>query len=389
MFLTRGTQMHDGNIDRRLSKASPLLLTSLVLLTTSMTLHASENFRTRQSAVGSFGGDIAVTADKPGTFGTLSVTTIQIKSVKDGNGEDLRSPTTVANLPSPAPAGARLNFSSTTPINFQQTQNQINVLAGYLSENSYYGGRVAVAINVPLISLSRTVSMTPPTGSLVLANGTNAGPNVALTNAVVNNFTTVNNHDVTGVGDTELSTVWIRHQGRMKIAAGVSIYLPTGDYDKNRGPNPGFGDFYTIRPGVAVTYALNPDQSSGGWDAGVTLAGRLSYGMNTKNKETNYTSGDFVYVELAAAKVSGNWSYGTNLLTIQQVTSDTGLVSSNNCLQGVDANGCRFKTNGIGPFVAYKFPNKESGFNLSYNQNFGGVNALVVKAVQARFVKAW
>jgi hypothetical protein len=175
----------------------------------------------------------------------------------------------------------------------------------------------------------------------------------------------------------------------MKIAAGVSIYLPTGDYDKNRGPNPGFGDFYTIRPGVAVTYALNPDQSSGGWDAGVTLAGRLSYGMNTKNKETNYTSGDFVYVELAAAKVSGNWSYGTNLLTIQQVTSDTGLVSSNNCLQGVDANGCRFKTNGIGPFLAYKFPNKESGFNLSYNQNFGGVNALVVKAVQARFVKAW
>ena len=38
-------------------------------------------------------------------------------------------------------------------------------------------------------------------------------------------------------------------------AGGVSLFLPTGNYDKNRGPNPGFGNFYTLRPGIALSYA--------------------------------------------------------------------------------------------------------------------------------------
>jgi hypothetical protein len=43
----------------------------------------------------------------------------------------------------------------------------------------------------------------------------------------------------------------------------------------------------------------------------------------------------------------------------------------------------------VGPFVAYKLPGKDAGFNLQYNENFGGSNAVVVKSWQLRFVKAW
>jgi hypothetical protein len=71
------------------------------------------------------------------------------------------------------------------------------------------------------------------------------------------------NAEVSGIGDTELSAVWVRHQDRLKVAAGVSLFVPTGVYDKARGPNPGFGNFYTLRPGIAVTYALNPNHQQG------------------------------------------------------------------------------------------------------------------------------
>jgi hypothetical protein len=189
------------------------------------------------------------------------------------------------------------------------------------------------------------------------------------------------NKEVSGFGDTELSMVWIKHKDRLKVAAGVSLFVPTGVYDKTRGPNPGFGSFYTLRPGIALTYSLNADHAASTWDSGVTVAGRLSYGINSTNTETDYRSGNFLYGEVAAMKVMGNWAFGSNLLVTQQVTDDSGV--------GAPADGNRYHTFGIGPFLSYKIPGKDAGFNLQYSDNFGARNALVVKSLQLRFVKAW
>ena len=117
------------------------------------------------------------------------------------------------------------------------------------------------------------------------------------------------------------------------------------------------------------------------WDAGVTLAGRLSYGINTTNKETDYRSGNFVYGELGVIKVMGNWAVGSNLLVIQQMTNDTGL--------GAPADGNRYRSYGFGPFLSYKLSGKNAGFNLQYSDNFGARNAIVVKSLQLRLVKVW
>ncbi len=178
-----------------------------------------------------------------------------------------------------------------------------------------------------------------------------------------------------------MSAVWIRHQDRLKVAAGVSLFVPTGAYDKSRGPNPGFGNFYTLRPGVAVTYSLNPNHQAGAWDSGVTVAGRLSYGINTRNKDTDYRSGNFVYLEGGVIKVSGHWAFGANLLAIQQVTDDTG--------SGATLGANRYRNHGGGPFLSYKIPGQDAGFNLHVTRNFGSRSALVAETVQLRFIKAW
>ncbi|MGI9133585.1 MAG: SphA family protein, partial [Rhodoferax sp.] len=190
-----------------------------------------------------------------------------------------------------------------------------------------------------------------------------------------------NNMAVSGFGDTELSVVWVRHQDRMKIAAGASLFVPTGAYDKTRGPNPGFGNFYTLRPGVAITYALSPEHGPNAWDSGVTLAARLSYGINTTNLDTDYRSGNFVYAEAAVVKVSGDWSVGANVLGIQQTSDDSG--------SGVTQPGLRYRNYAFGPFLSYKLPGKDAGFNLHFSRNFGSQNALVSESLQLRLIKAW
>ena len=136
-----------------------------------------------------------------------------------------------------------------------------------------------------------------------------------------------------------------------------------------------------MRPGVAATYNLNPKHTDEAWDAGVTIAGRVSYGINTRNKDTDYKSGNFIYAEGGIVKVTGDWAYGLNVLSMQQISDDTGT--------GVPAGGNRYKSNGVGPFVSFKLPGKDSGFNLQYSESFGGRNAVVIKGLQLRFVKAW
>ena len=371
----------------------------LALVVTGMNASAAESWKLRQAPLGAFGGEIAAPADNPGLFGTASLTYLNIYKVVDSNGDAMPLPARTVPLPTGAPTGGAvangaytLNIAAGT-IDFNQKQTQLNLVGGYLTESLYGDGRLAFVINVPLIKQSRsfvavqplgTVSPTPAAALPAPLRGAIAGVASAVNAKVQADVATAaasQNADVSGLGDTELSMVWIRHQDRLKVAAGVSLYVPTGVYDKARGPNPGFGNFYTLRPGVAVTYALNPKHTDTSWDAGVTVAGRLSFGINTTNTETDYRSGNFVYAELGAIKVMGNWAFGTNFFATQQVTDDTASV--------VLADGNRYKAYGVGPFLSYKIPGQDAGFNLQYSDNFGTRNAIVAKSLQLRFVKAW
>jgi hypothetical protein len=382
---------------RSMRKATPrqFILASLpwvCLLACGLNAQAAESYKLRQPPVGAFGGEIAASADNPGFFGTASLTQLQIYKIADANGNNV-APASIAPIQLNPALPYKVAFP-TGSLAFNQDQTQLNLVGGYLTEGTYGDGHVAFAINVPFIQQKRTFVVTQPAGTLTPAATTpplsaaivgqlNAG--TAQANAQVQAKVLAagvnQNLETSGLGDTELSTVWVRHVDRLKVAAGVSLFVPTGSYDKNRGPNPGFGNFYTLRPGVAVTYNLNPKHSDETWDSGVTIAGRVSYGLNTRNKDTDYKSGNFIYSEGGIVKVRGDWAYGVNVFSIQQISDDTG--------SGATLGGNRYKTNGVGPFVSFKLPGKDAGFNLQYSDNFGGRNAIVVKSLQLRFVKAW
>lgn len=364
----------------------------VALLTCGLNAQAAESFKLRQAPVGSFGGEMAVSADKPGFFGTASLTQLQIYKIADASGNDVAPPPI-----SPIQLNPTLPNKVVFPagsLAFNQDQTQLNLVGGYLTESTYGNGHMVFAINLPFIKQKRSYIVTQPAGVLTPAATTPPLPatvvaqlngGTVMANAEVqkrvNAASVPQNLEVSGMGDAELSTVWIRHADRLKVAAGVSLFVPTGSYDKTRGPNPGFGNFYTLRPGVAVTYNLNPKHSDSNWDAGVSIAGRVSYGINTRNKDTDYKSGNFLYAEGGIVKVAGDWAYGVNVFTTQQMSDDTGT--------GAPAGGNRYKTHGFGPFVSYKLPGKDAGLNLQFSDNFGGRNAIVVKSLQLRLVKAW
>lgn len=359
---------------------------------------AAEGYKLRQSPVGLFGGEIAAKSDNPGFFGTAALSFTTIDQIVDANGNDIGVAARSVPLPTGTPTAGRVpngSFSLNVPagtIAFNQDQTQLNLAGGYTTETQYGGGRWTFAVNIPLIKQSRTFVATQAAGTvspstaalpaaLQTAVATIAAAAQAQVTAGVAATVAPQNADVNGMGDTELSVVWISQQDRLKIAAGVSLFMPTGDYDKNRGPNPGFGNFYTLRPGIALSYSLNPNHSDASWDSGVTIAGRVSYGINTINKDTDYRSGNFVYVEGGIVKVSGNWAVGANILAIRQVTDDSG--------SGATLGGFRYRNNAAGPFISYKLPGQEAGFNLHYSRNFDSANALVSHTWQLRFIKAW
>ena len=389
-----------GKPDRLLATPNHLkTLPWLALALAAGSAQAAESSKFRQSAVGLFGGEIAAPGDNPGFFSTASLAVVDIYKVVDGSGNPIALPGRNLPLATGAPTGGAVPNGVYTlnvgpgSIDFAQRQTQLNLVGGYISEGLYANGRLVLAVNVPLIKQRRTFVATQPLGTVsptpaatlpAPLRGAISAVAGATNNAVqagVASTAAAQNAEVSGVGDTEVVMAWSYHQERLKLVAGLSAWLPTGVYDKARGPNPGFGDFYTLRTGLAATYSLNPKHTDSAWDAGVTLAGRVAYGSNGKNKDTNYKSGDFVYLEAGIVKVMGDWAVGANLLSVQQVSDDSGA--------GVPVGTGRYKNFGAGPFVAYKLPGKEAGFNLHYSENFGSRNAIVARTVQMRFIRAW
>ncbi len=374
-----------------------LLLIALAGL--SVATQAAENNNLRQTPVGFFGGDMAAGLDNTGFFVSPYLTSLDIYKVADNNGNKISFPARTIPMPTGVvanglvPSGTYSANYASVPIDFNQKQQQINILLGYLSEQKYADGHIAAAWNLPMVSQTREFYFAPQT----LSSITPAFPvnTPALQQAIVNgvanvvttkvqaagaNYMSNQNKEVVGFGDSELSLLWLKEQDRLKIAAGASLYVPTGAYQVTRGPNPGFGNFYTLRPGVALTYSLNPNHVEEVWDAGITVAGRLSFGMNTVNKNTNYRTGNFVYGELGIVKVQGNWGIGTNAFITQQVTDDSNA-------SGTVANS-RYLNHGLGPFVSFKLPSQNAGFNLQLNHNFDAKNSIMVRSLQLRFIKA-
>jgi len=384
---------------RRFLRIHAVLAGCAVVCIPSMAI-AAEGFRLRHHAAGLLGPEIAARVDTPGFFGSASLAHVRVSEVAGPSGDTLTVPARVVPLPTGAATGGAIRdgtYALQVPpgrVDLAQTQTQLNLVGGFVTPPDYAGGSLAWRVNVPLIRQSRDFRATQPPGTVVptpsallpvaargAINAVAAAANAQVQSALAAGSAT-QNADVSGLGDIELSAAWIRRMDRLRVAANLSLHAPTGKYDRARGPNPGFGDFYTLQPGVAFTYALGGGGADGfNWAEGVTLAGRASYGVNSKNRDTDYKTGNFVSFEGAAVKVMGAWAVGANLLALRQLTDDRA--------GGVAVADSRYRNNAVGPFVAYRFPGRDIALNVQYSQSFGERNALVARTLQFRLVGAW
>jgi hypothetical protein len=340
---------------------------------------AAEGFRLRAPVAGVLGAEIGAPLQAPGFFGSATLGYGEVRRVVDDSGNTLTTAPVDVPLPTGAPtSGAipngtfRLHVPAGT-VNLKQRQTQLNLAAGYLTGPDFAGGSLLFRATLPLIHMTRDFSVSPTAAAGIVPTPSSpplsrAGLGVvnaaaAAANAQVQTLqattSAMQNDTVSGLGDVELAAAWRRGFGRTRVLAGAALYLPTGAYDANRGPNPGFGDFRTLQLGVGAVHPL---------DNGLTLAARASWGTNTTNRATHYRSGDFAVLEGALRKDWRRLGAGVNLVAIRQIEDDR--------LNGVTLPNLRLRNNAAGPFVSWRL-SRDTVLTLQHSRTFGGRNAQV------------
>jgi hypothetical protein len=251
------------------------------------------------------------------------------------------------------------------PINvqFKQTQKTVNLRYLHVFKDEYAGAMLGFTFVGGYIEKSRQVGLFPqyPT----------PGPAQAARNALqgsLSNSAAQQSISSDGLSDAEVGAVMTWDFEKSKLAASIGVSLPIGSYDSNRFVNAGFGNFYTVKPSIAYGYVF---------DNGLQLGGRLLYGANTRNKDTNYKTGDFLIADVVAMYKVGTFNLGLNLYQTQQLSSDNGF--------GVAASGNKIKLNGTGLTTA--LPTDFGGIEFKYIQDLSGKNTRLGKTFSVRLTK--
>ena len=367
-----------------------LVLATALMASGVGTATAAEGFKVRFPLSGTLGGEIVAPLDNPGLFGSIVVTRIDIDKVTDDAGNP-RSQTVTGTFLSPAPIAGSFRsatYSGLVTSELKQKQTNANLILGYLSNASFGGGRLSVVLNLPYTTqLDRKVGFSGPTPTLgtlspalnspPLPAGTAAAAQAQVQSAFGNGYqaqlaaqSAAGSGEVDGFGDAEITGAWVYRSDALKFVAGLTLVLPTGDYNAGSQINIGFGNFYTLRPGLAVAWNPTPN---------LTLGARGSLGFNTRNKDNHLKSGDFSALDLAAAWRTRYGVFGPHVLVVQQFEDDN----------GGTLGGNRFKATGVGAFYTALIPGIDAAVNLSYMKMVDARNALSGSFVQVRISKAF
>lgn len=367
--------------------------TAALLATLGADALAADGWKVRFPLSGTLGGEIVAPIGAGGLYGQVSVTQIELDKLAGPDGNDFQAtksgtlPVPLASI-NPALGTRGASFSGVVTAGFKQSQTQVNSVIGYLSTEKYNGGQLSVAVNIPYISMTRTVSYSgaaPTLGAISPALGA-SGLLPAQVNGIQAQTQSTFNSQVypgllaaasardsgspSGIGDMEVTGAWVYSDPVMKVIAGATLALPTAQYDKNSSLNLGYGNFYTLRPGLAVSYNTS--------DA-LTLGARTSVALNTRNTDNNVKSGNFYALDMAAAYKTGVGVIGPHLMFVNQFEDDDGGNYGPN----------RFSATGAGVFYTTKIAAIDAGLNISYMQMFEARNALSGNFFQIRLTKAF
>lgn len=318
---------------------------------------AGEDFQVRYSLAGTLGGEIFAPPDLKGLTGGIALTRVDVHRLTGDDGEKLTQMVPGGTVPLPAPTPSALYptyAANRVLVHATGSLVQWNLGLSYLTETLYNGGRIAVGLNVPYGIKKQSFRADGATPGL---RWNPAVP--AQTQAVVGarfdaqyqstlaaSAEAAGGH-VSGIGDVELSLGWRHATEQLRVTVGTSLVLPTGKYNAAAGPDIGFGNFYTLRPAAQVVYLPIPE---------VALAGRLTLGFNTTNRDNDLRSGNWATLETAAGyKKSGMGVFGVHLLHAQQYQDD-----KNN-----PWGSSRYRSTNGGLFYTARFPDRDDGFVIT------------------------
>jgi hypothetical protein len=147
-----------------------------------------------------------------------------------------------------------------------------------------------------------------------------------------------------GIGDLTLIPAMLAWKnGPWQYDLGLTVYVPTGEYEVGRLANPGL-NYWSINPLAGVAYN-NPET---GFNA--ALHGGLMF--NTENPDTDYRSGTLFHLEGSVQQLvpagEGFLSLGLEGFWVEQLTSDSGQLPVLGDFKG--------RTAGIGPVLGYLLP---------------------------------
>lgn len=338
---------------------------------------AAEDYKLRFPMAGNLGGEIGAALNEPGWYGGTAITTAKIDKVVGSDGKPLVSfetKTITANPSTGAPLPVAVNYTSQVTMDLRQTQTQASLVMGYLTEPHYAGGRLIATFTLPyMLRQERDVRLTGPvptaTGPSALVNGAVQSSLNSAYEAGLAARATDASGVVQGWGDAEIAGSWVYREAETLLVTSLTLALPTGKYSPTGSvPNIGFGNFYTLRTGLAVSYNATPD-----W----RLGAKMSLGFNTRNKDTDVRSGNFAGVDLAALYRTSFGSLGPHLLYVQQYQPDS-----------TDQYG---KFNGTSAGALFNTPIKPLNVNISvsYMKAIKAANALSGSFLRLRVSKAF
>lgn len=119
----------------------------------------------------------------------------------------------------------------------------------------------------------------------------------------------------TGMADSVLTPLILSwHFPEWHFAAGFDVFLPTGAFNKAAAPGKNIGaNYYSLESIFVFTYL-----DRNGWE----VSGKLMHNAKTRNRDTDYRSGDDFHVDYLVGKHFGPWSVGLAGYYFKQIEDD-------------------------------------------------------------------
>lgn len=386
--------------------------TAVFVLANASEALAAEGFKLRFPVSGTLGGEIVAPMPTQGTFGTVVVTDVNVTGITGNDGNQIQQTTAVpVVLTDPTATAAATNaanqlqvpdaqkpafiaatatilkngtasVSGTSKIDINKYhQTLVNINLGHVLSKDVNGGKLVVAVNIPYavafdtsIKFSGALTAGAATGAQAAANNIGVAGATNQYKAALAAQGDSASISTSGLGDIEASLLWEKSMDALKIVAGATLVMPTGDYEYSPGalkPNIGFGNYYTLRTGLGMAYTASES---------MTVGARGSLGFNSQNMDSYVRSGDYYGIDLAAAFRTPVGVVGPHLTMLRQYTDDTGSALGANRLS-ITGAGFFYTV----PIVALG----KAGLNIAYMKTTDTKNSLIGDFVQARLTKVF